>query len=59
MPFKYTLGCFIEALDRGAEVIVQAGGGCRLGFYGEVQEAILRDLGYGSTSSRCRTTRRA
>lgn len=46
VPFKYTLGCFIEALDRGAEVLVQAGGGCRLGFYGEVQEAILRDLGY-------------
>ncbi|MBE0475693.1 MAG: 2-hydroxyacyl-CoA dehydratase [Coriobacteriia bacterium] len=46
VPFKYTLGCFIEALEAGAEVIVQAGGGCRLGFYGEVQEAILRDLGY-------------
>lgn len=46
VPFKCTLGCFIEALEAGAEVIVQAGGGCRLGFYGEVQEAILRDLGY-------------
>lgn len=46
VPFKYTLGCFIEALERGATVLVQAGGGCRLGFYGEVQEAILRDLGY-------------
>jgi predicted nucleotide-binding protein (sugar kinase/HSP70/actin superfamily) len=46
VPFKYTLGNFIEALDRGAEVIVQAGGGCRLGYYGEVQEEILKGLGY-------------
>lgn len=47
VPFKYNLGNFIEALDAGANVIVQAGGGCRFGYYGEVQEQILRDLGYG------------
>lgn len=46
VPFKYTLGSFIEALDAGAEVIIQAGGGCRFSYYGEVQEQILRDLGY-------------
>ncbi len=46
LPFKYTLGNLIEALERGADVLVQAGGGCRLGFYGEVQEAILCRLGY-------------
>jgi len=46
VPFKYNLGTFIEALDAGASVIVQAGGGCRFGYYAEVQEAILRDLGY-------------
>lgn len=46
IPFKYNLGNYIEALDRGANLLVQAGGGCRFGFYGEVQEAILRDMGY-------------
>jgi len=46
IPFKYNLGNYIEALDRGANLLVQAGGGCRFGFYAEVQEAILRDLGY-------------
>jgi predicted nucleotide-binding protein (sugar kinase/HSP70/actin superfamily) len=46
VPFKYNLGNFIEALDAGASVIGQAGGGCRFGYYAEVQEAILRDLGY-------------
>lgn len=45
-PFKYNLGNYIEALDNGANVLIQAGGGCRYGFYGEVQEQILRDLGY-------------
>lgn len=46
IPFKYNLGNFIEALDLGANLLVQAGGGCRFGYYGEVQEQILRDLGY-------------
>jgi predicted nucleotide-binding protein (sugar kinase/HSP70/actin superfamily) len=46
VPFKYNLGNFIEALERGANVLVQAGGGCRFGYYAEVQEQILRDLGY-------------
>ncbi len=46
VPFKYNLGNFIEALEAGANVLVQAGGGCRFGFYAEVQERILRDLGY-------------
>jgi len=46
IPFKYNLGNFVEALDAGANVLIQAGGGCRFGYYGEVQEAILRDLGY-------------
>lgn len=46
VPFKYNLGNYIEALDNGANFLVQAGGGCRFGYYGEVQEQILRDLGY-------------
>ena len=45
-PFKHILGDFIEALELGANVIVQFGGPCRLGYYGELQESILRDLGY-------------
>ena len=49
LPFKYTLGNFIESLENGATVLIQAGGGCRYGYYAEVQEQILRDLGYKFT----------
>lgn len=49
IPFKYNLGNFIEALDNGATVLFQAGGGCRYRYYAEVQEQILRDLGYDFT----------
>lgn len=45
-PFKYNMGNFIESLEAGANVLVQAGGGCRYGYYAEVQEKILRDMGY-------------
>lgn len=45
-PFKYNLGNYIEALEAGANVLLQTGLGCRYGYYGEVQEQILRDLGY-------------
>ncbi len=46
VPFKYNLGNFIEALDNGANILLQAGGGCRYRYYAEVQETILKDLGY-------------
>ncbi len=46
VPFKYNLGNFIETLDNGSDILIQAGGGCRYGYYSEVQEKILRDLGY-------------
>lgn len=46
VPFKYNLGNFIETLDNGANILIQAGGGCRYGYYSEVQEKILKDLGY-------------
>ena len=49
VPFKYNLGNFIEALDKGANTILQAGGGCRYGYYAELQEQILKDLGYNFT----------
>ena len=45
-PFKYTLGTFIECLDMGSNTLIQMGGGCRYGYYFELQEQILKDLGY-------------
>ena len=45
-PFKYTLGTLIESLEMGANVLIQFGGGCRYGYYHELQEQILKDLGY-------------
>ena len=45
-PFKYNLGNYMEALEGGANVLFQTGMGCRYGYYGELQEQILRDLGY-------------
>ena len=48
-PFKYTLGTMIEALDNGANILFQAGGGCKYGYYAELQEQILEDLGYEFT----------
>ncbi len=49
MPFKFTLGTFIECLEKGANILVQAGGGCRYGYYAELQEEILKELGYDFT----------
>lgn len=48
LPFKVTLGNFIEALEQGADTIVTCGGvgPCRLGYYAEVQKGILYKLGY-------------
>jgi len=45
-PFKYNIGNFIEALDAGANTLLQTGTGCIFGYYGQVQEKILRDMGY-------------
>lgn len=46
VPFKYNMGNYIESLENGANVLIQAGGGCRYGYYFELQEQILKDLGY-------------
>ncbi len=48
-PFKYTLGTMLEAIEKGADTLIQMGGGCRYGYYGEVQDQILKDLGYNVT----------
>lgn len=45
-PYKITLGSLIEALEAGADTIITTMGLCRLGYYGELQEQTLRDLGY-------------
>lgn len=48
-PFKHILGDYIEALDAGADVLAEFFGPCRLHYYGELQESILRDMGYDFT----------
>lgn len=45
-PFKSSLGSSIEALEAGANTLIMTFGLCRLGYYGELQEQILRDMGY-------------
>ncbi len=45
-PFKYTLGTMIEALENKADILIQMGGGCRYGYYSELQNKILKDLNY-------------
>lgn len=45
-PFKYNLGNYIETIEAGANILVQTGGVCRLGYYGELHEQILKDLDY-------------
>lgn len=48
LPFKICLGSFVEAIEKGADTIVMAGGNgpCRFGLYGMLHEKILRDAGY-------------
>lgn len=45
-PFKYCLGGYIEALEAGCNCLMQVHGACRLSYYGELAERILRDMGY-------------
>lgn len=45
-PFKYNLGNYIETIEAGANTLVQTGGVCRLGYYGELHAQIIKDLGY-------------
>ncbi|HWJ02136.1 MAG TPA: CoA protein activase [Verrucomicrobiae bacterium] len=48
LPFKLTLANYIQAMAKGADTVLmgQGYGLCRFGFYTEVQERILADLGY-------------
>lgn len=45
-PFKYCLGNYIEAIEAGANTLLQVKGDCRLGYYGELHEQIIKDIGY-------------
>ncbi|NLB53430.1 MAG: CoA protein activase [Syntrophomonadaceae bacterium] len=48
LPLKINIGNFIEAMDKGADTIIMAGGWgpCRFGYYAQVERDILKDLGY-------------
>lgn len=45
-PFKTILGSLIECLESGADTLIMTMGVCRLGYYGELAEQILHDLGF-------------
>ncbi len=51
LPFKFILGNFIEALEKGADTIAMVSdhGPCRVGMYDVVMQQILRDLGFNFT----------
>lgn len=48
LPLKVNMGNFMEAYELGADTIIMAGGvgPCRFGYYAQVQQEILKDLGY-------------
>ncbi|WAM30506.1 acyl-CoA dehydratase activase-related protein [Caldicellulosiruptor naganoensis] len=48
MPFKLNIGNFIQAIKMGADTIVMFGGcgPCRFGYYGALQNEILKDAGF-------------
>ncbi len=47
LPLKINIGNYLEAAEKDAEAVLMAGGigPCRFGFYGYVQQEILRDMG--------------
>jgi predicted nucleotide-binding protein (sugar kinase/HSP70/actin superfamily) len=49
LPFKITLGNFIEAIENGADTLFMAAGTkkCRFGYYHYIQEKILKQMGNG------------
>jgi len=48
LPFKIQLGNMIEALELGADTLVMPGGPgpCRFGYYHNIHERILHEMGY-------------
>lgn len=47
LPLKLNVGNFLEAAALGADTVIMAGGSgpCRFGYYAQVEQAILDDLG--------------
>lgn len=48
IPFKILMGTYLEAIEKGTEVILASGGNgpCRAGYYGVLHQKIIKDLGY-------------
>ncbi len=48
LPMKINLGNYVQSIENGADTIVLTGscGPCRFGYYGVVEQEILRDQGY-------------
>lgn len=48
IPFKILMGTYLEAIEKGAEIIIASGGHgpCRAGYYGILHQKIIRDLGH-------------
>lgn len=42
-PFKYMLGSYLEAIDQGANILIDLGGFCRLDFFFELHKEIIKD----------------
>ncbi|MGA2142354.1 MAG: hypothetical protein ABSG94_08015, partial [Brevinematales bacterium] len=47
-PYKVLLGTYIEGIEKGANVVIAAGGSgpCRAGFYAELHKKTLLSMGY-------------
>ncbi len=47
LPFKIILGNMLQGIEAGADSVLMIGGcgPCRLGYYGEIQKALLREAG--------------
>ncbi|MDD4238155.1 MAG: CoA protein activase [Desulfotomaculaceae bacterium] len=47
LPLKLNVGNFIEAGELGADTVIMAGGcgPCRFGYYAQIEQAILKDIG--------------
>lgn len=48
LPFKILLGSYLEAVERGADMVITSGGNgpCRAGHYGEVAQKIMAASGF-------------
>ncbi len=51
LPFKLILGNVINGLEQGADTVIMLGGSgpCRFGYFGQLLNLILKDIGYDFT----------